>query len=552
MKKKLLFLQLPLLDNDATGPRENFPFAAYWLSHALAQHPEGAFWDVEAAPTEWDELDNRHLLANIQASGVSAVAFTLCLWNVERAVRLAAVLRRADPDLYLMAGGPEISEDHPFLLDSAFDALVIGEGEAVFPEILRGVRTGKMPAYDNLLLAGSRGWRKGSQPPLTIDLTAVQVPVEQLMTCIQERPAVYIETSRGCPIRCTYCRYHHLQKGLRSLPAEAVAERVRQLHAAGAREIRFVDPTFNARGDFVRLLKLLVEMNPFRRLDFFAELRADTLTPEQADLLARANFIDIEVGVQSTDPDVLHAVRRPATVAQVERGIRLLADAGVHVTLDLMYGLPEQTLDDVLRSIEWARGLGDNISIQCMQTLLLPGTDLRTQAEQYGMTAMALPPYGVVSTATLSEAQMRQIETLLHESSDLPADPVTARFIGYRLAGLFKEQAGRNRRAVMFRGGNLNAQCGEICCKMEAVMADEPDVLWQFVLCPETEEPLVLLEAMIETIQKRPPHLLDRYASAELFGQIASRRIFVRLSRGRRYDAVWVRSVKELLECNFC
>jgi radical SAM superfamily enzyme YgiQ (UPF0313 family) len=408
-----------------------------------------------------------------------------------------------------------------------------------------------MPAYDNVLISHSGGWKRGSKPPLPIDLASAQVPVKLLKPCIQTRPSVYIETSRGCPLTCTYCRYHHLQKGIRALPAEAAAQRIQQLRAAGAKEIRFVDPTFNARSDFTRLLELLAGINADRKLGFFAELRADTLTPEQATLMFRANFIDVEVGVQSTDPKVLRAIRRPANIAQVEHGIRLLTGAGVHVTLDLMYGLPKQTLDDVLNSIEWARGLGPNISIQCMQTLLLPGTDLREQAEQYGMTAMAMPPYGVISSSTLSEEEMRQIEILLHDSDDLPADPVTPRFTGYRLNGLFKERVGRNRRAVMFRGGDLNARRDEICKLIERAVVDEPDVLWQFVLCPEHEEPLELLEAMIDTLRKQPLHLLDRYASAELFGQIASRRILIRLQKGRTYDAVWRKQVEELLGRHF-
>ncbi|MCC7299505.1 MAG: radical SAM protein, partial [Verrucomicrobia bacterium] len=397
----------------------------------------------------------------------------------------------------------------------------------------------------------SEGWKRGSKPPPQINLASVQVPVEMLKPCIRTRPSVYIETSRGCPLTCTYCRYHHLQKGVRALPAEAAAQRVQQLRGFGAREIRFVDPTFNARADFVQLLERLAEINVDRKLGFFAELRADTLTPEQAALMAKVNFLDVEIGVQSTDPNVLRTIRRPANIAQVERGIRLLTGAGVKVTLDLMYGLPEQTIDDVRNSIEWARGLGPNITIQCMQTLLLPGTDLREQAEQYGMEAMPLPPYGVFSTSTMPEDDMRRIEVLLHDSDDMPADPVTARFTGYRLSGLFEERVGLNRRAVVFRGGDLNARRKEICRTIKQSVASEPDVLWQFVLCPECEEPVQLLEAMIETIKKQPPHLLDRFASAELFDQIASRRIFVRLKRGRNYDAAWCEQVEELLGRHF-
>ena len=556
MKKRILFLQLPLLDNDTSAQRENFPFAGLWLSHALSQHSESAFWDVFPAPPAWDELDNRHLLQKILESGAEVVAFTLCLWNVERSLRIARLLQSSRPEMYLMAGGPEVAEDHPFLLEEpVFRALVTGEGDAVFPEILKGIRTGKMPLFENVLLAEDGGWKRGRQSPPPVDPASVQVPVELLRECIKMRPAVYVETARGCPLTCTYCRYHHLQKGVRVLPAEAAAQQVRQLRAAGAHEIRFVDPTFNARADFDRLLELLAEMNADRALGFFAELRADTLTPDQAARMARANFIDVEVGVQSIDPKVLRGIRRPANIAQVERGIRLLTGAGVNVTLDLMYGLPEQTPEDVFRSIEWARGLGPGISIQCMQTLLLPGTDLRKQAEQYGIQAMPLPPYGVFSTPTLSEEDMASIEILLHDSPDLPADPVTSRFTGFRLTGLFKEQVekgGRtNRRAVILRGRDLNARRKEICRLIAQAIARDPDMLWQFVLYPEGEEPLELLEAMIGTLRQQPPHLLDRYASANLSGQLASRRIFVRLKKGCSYDAAWRRQVEELLGRHF-
>lgn len=569
MKTPILFLQLPLLDNDTSMGRENFPFAALWLSHALSQCPEGEFWEVIPSPVEWDDLDNLNLMDRILESGIETVAFTLCLWNVERSMLLASLLREANRNIYVMAGGPEVAVDHPFLLEEPFfDALVIGEGEAVFPEILKGIRTGDMPAYDNVLFAASDGWKQGRHSPPQADLSAVQVPVKMLEECIRSRPSVYMETVRGCPMTCTYCRYHHLQEGVRALPAAAVAWRVQQLRAAQAVEIRFVDPTFNARDDFVELLELLATMNADRKLMFFAELRADTLTPEQVALMAKANFIEVEVGVQSTDPKVLRAIRRPANGAQVEGGILLLSGAGIQVTLDLMYGLPNQTLDDVLGSIEWARSLGPNISIQCMQTLLLPGTDLREQAGQYGMQAVAMPPYGVCSTSTMSEEEMAQIELLLHESPDLPADPVTPRFAGYTLDGLFREQCKiqveelddpdfvlpgvQNRRALVIQGSHLNARRDPICRLLKSVTERMPDILWQFVLCPEAEEPPELIEAMIDTLCQQPQHQLDRYASADLFGLIASRRIFVRLKKGRTYDPGWREQIEELLGSNFC
>jgi hypothetical protein len=230
----------------------------------------------------------------------------------------------------------------------------------------------------------------------------------------------------------------------------------------------------------------------------------------------------------------------------------------VQVVLDIMYGLPGQTLAEVRRSLEWALGFGDAVQVQCMQTLVLPGTVLRAEASRWGFDHEENPPYGIRRTADLSPGDIVELERFLDEHPGLPADPVTPRFCGQRLTGLFREQCrmglhdlkgplpGRgNRRALLIQGVDLFLHQAALNELVRRAITTEPDGLWQFVLIPAEEEPLDLLEALAATICCQPPHLLDRFASASAFGVVVSRRLYVRSNK--KISQAWSEAAEALL-----
>ncbi len=560
MKKfKLLYLQLPLLDNDPSGERENFLFGATYLDYALESSDESDFFDRKFAPASWDDLDNSNLIEKILAEQIDVLSCTVYLWNIERTLRIAKILKKLKPNLYITVGGPEVAKEHPLLFaEPIFDSVTLGEGEGVFAKILKSWREEKFCDYENVaeLIDGKYRW--GEKPAPFVDLTAAQPPAELLMKCVENRPVVYVETVRGCPLSCAYCRYFQLHTKIRVLEINKVLERITQFQKLGANEIRFVDPTFNARKDFTELLKSLVELNADKKLAFFAELRADKITDEQAILMAKANFKDVEVGVQSIDPVVLKNVNRPNLVDKLSDGISRLIDAGVHVTLDVMYGLPEQTIDDVKNSLDWCLDFGEKVQVQCMQTLILPGTILRERTEMWGIKCGKLPPYGISETSSISPEDIQEIEILLDENPDLPSPPVTPRFCGERLSGMFKEQikvsvndaeigGKKNRRCVIISGKNLFDNCEKIESLIASAISKEPDCLWQFVLEPEAEEPLDLLINLAETICAQESHMIDRFASATAFNLLFSRRLFVRIKNPLNFSKEWRIEAENLL-----
>ncbi len=568
MSDILLFLQLPQLDNVVAGPHENLYLAAAYLDWAVQRSPLGRDIVTTRLPPELDMADDDTLLHAITSIRPRYLACTLYLWNIERSLHLMRRVKHALPDTLLLAGGPEVARPHPLLeKHPAVDVAVVGEGEWVLPAILAACQAGRRAAFSCAAWKTGARMAWGRAIPPEIALAHDLPPPDWPGLAPDEHGMAYVETSRGCPMRCTYCRYHHLRRRVSLLAPEAVADRVRLLRAKGAGEIRFVDPTFNAHPRFTETLRLLAKLNRDRKLAFFAELRADRLTPGQADLLAAARFTDIETGVQSLDPHVLRTIRRPSDPARIGAGVRLLTERGIKVTLDLMVGLPYQTRAMVEEAIEWAMEFPSKVHVQFMHLLMLPGTELRRQAGRFRMRYDPLPPYAVRETPWMSRADFLDIENRIATTPRLRADHPTARLIDRTLPDLFAKPAvitvpwptpealpagpRSARQAWIFRGDGLYAHRNALCAAIQGAIRTSPHTLWQFVLEPETEEPLDLLDALIAEIRSHPPMIVDRYPPVELRGLIASRRILIRLRNGRNYDPDWVEAARDCLEAAF-
>ncbi|MBM4142098.1 MAG: radical SAM protein [Lentisphaerae bacterium] len=561
-RRRILFLQLPLLDNDPAGAAENSRLAAAYLRHAMERGGEDRHYEAVIAGAETDRFDDRRLLAWIVARRPDVVAATLYVWNVERTVRVLRAARCRLPGLVVLAGGPEAARPHPFLFRARLaDAVVCGEGEPVFAAILRRLRGGRGAGYANVAWRAARGYRWGRRPPPRPALERMLPPADFALGRPDANGVACMETARGCTAHCAFCRYPGHRPGISALPVSDVVARVRALRRRGAREIRFIDPTFNARPAFHELLRALARLNADGRLSFCAELRADTVTAETAALLAAAGVRAIEIGVQSSDPAVLRAVRRPGRPDRVMPGIARLSRQRLELTLDVMCGLPGQTAADVRATVRrLARVRGG--SVQLLDTLLIPGCALRQRRARLGLRAQRRPPYRVVATPAMSAAEMLEAHASAAPFLGGRPDSPARRFVGRRLPDLFRERVivdldaparvpriggTENRRALLFRHDRLFAKRAAVCAAVRAAVRAEPDMLWQFVLRPAWEEPLDLLDAMIATIDGFPEHYADRLLVRPPGSRRVSRRVFVLLRRGRGYDPSWTAEAEALL-----
>lgn len=532
-----------------TSPGENNMLAAACLTAALERSETGKQWTVLPSLSEQETGSDQALITAILKAQPDVIAATCYLWNIERTLHLLACVRKMLPHVKIVLGGPEIADHHPLLKRSIADALCIGEGEPLFPEILNDFQKGP-PA--------TRIYRASEAKPIRL-VDALPAPDHPI-----NKPdafgMAYLETNRGCPMKCAFCCYNLRRSATTCLEPDDVAERIRILRKRGAKEIRLVDPTFNAHPRFDEMLAMLRRVNRDKKIAFFVEIRADTLTDEQAKLMAQAGITEAEVGVQSTDPKVLRIIHRPLNEQKVWRGIEALLRHGIKPTVDFMYALPAQDAQDMQRSIDWLARFGETIHPQFLPTLLLPGTELRDRAKELGLRAQPLPPYRVLATDTLSSAQLARVEQTASEMLG-GFDSPTPRFVGKRLAGLYnrptakfqvssfkfhtRESISSNRVTRYFDFSY--EEMPQIIETIKAAVNSEPHILWQFVLNVSEEFPLDIVDELVAMMRDLPGHWLDRLVSPLGQKKMVARRLLIKLAPQAMIDASWIDEAEYLL-----
>ena len=184
----------------------------------------------------------------------------------------------------------------------------------------------------------------------------------------------------------------------------------------GVKEIYLLDPTLNQRPDFAGFLRLLAQGNPDRQFTYSAELRAEGIRAETARLLREANFQEVEVGLQSVDAEAQKLMGRHVSLEAFERGARAMLDEGIRVRVDLILGLPGDTVDSVRRGLEYLDRVRPFSELQVFNLSILPGTAFRQTAGELGLEYQPRPPYYVLKTPTLD---LEDLYGLMEEAQDV-------------------------------------------------------------------------------------------------------------------------------------
>ncbi|MBI4845153.1 MAG: radical SAM protein [Candidatus Omnitrophica bacterium] len=561
-KRKILFLQLPRLDNDTQALPENIHLAAAYLKHALNASKESAWFKCLALIKNEDTLDDRHLLKKICLLKPSVICATLYLWNIQRTLGLQAAVKKYLPEVKIIVGGAEAADKHPFLFkNTSIDVIACQEGEIVFPLILNSLRRNKKTDISSVFWREGKKFVKGKKKINPYDINKAFSSLHTRYCLADKNGLACVETVRGCPLSCSYCAYGGKRKNVSYLNTEKTLKQINSLIEKDAKEIRFVDPAFNANPYFKDILLGLTKINKDKKVKFFAELWPKTITEETAKNLAKANFAEIEIGIQSKNKNTLKLINRPYGILSADKTIRHLIKAGIRPTVDLMYGLPGQKLSHIKSMLKWASAF-KKARIQCLQTLLLPGTKLRQQAKRYGIKTDNLPPYQVNSTPLLSAEDMQKAETLACRMLKIENDTPAKNFTGRKLADLFKEQLSydipitkklsikgkTNRRAVIFKGEDFFTHRSQLKAIINLCLKTEPYILWQFVLELGCKEPLDLIYIIAEEIKKFPFSFQDRFIQIHSPGKTCSRRVFILLKENRRFSQSWQNAAEKTLK----
>lgn len=391
-----------------------------------------------------------YLVDTILARDPDLVGISLYTWNSSRSLQLLKGLKERAPAVITLGGGPEINHDGAFVLGSPYlDYVVQGEGELAFLELLRlltaghrritaenfryAVHTHLPPAPQKALsFVGGKG-ESGAIGPTVLSGPALEdvnlAPSAYLSGALEGHLGKFmsVELSRWCPSKCTFCYYGRqdvLRGGKRYFDLARVRQELEYGMARGIEQIHFVEANFNTLPHLPRLYEMLKESGANRRMSFYAEMRGEAITTEQARLLAETNFNIVEVGLQSAVPEVLARVRRKNNLPRLAQGVHNLRAAGIEVFVDLILGLPGETRETFQRSVEWIEG-NDISPFDMFNLQILPGTQLKAEVEagQHGIKWQPAPPYFVLETADLAFEELSELRReVLAGRGDDPAE----------------------------------------------------------------------------------------------------------------------------------
>jgi hypothetical protein len=420
MSPRAAFLQLPVPDTDPRTARANVPLAAGCVAAAAVASGAVRREDVRIAPRRLVDRGGDAAVAEWIASGMfDVVGFTAYQWNLERSLAVARALKERSPGTLTVMGGPEIAPGMPVLHAPQVDVFAVGEGETMIPGILRGAarRSPRPPA------------RRVRIAPRLADLASTRNPYLEDILPAEPGEPMYLETMRGCPHRCSYCRYGKAFPVIRRFPAAVIPEAFRLAEKRGMAEIYLMDPTFNASPRWETVLEAVVAANT-ARLPLHTELRLEAVTAKRADLLRKAGFRSVEAGLQSVNLRALAAVGRRWDRRAFERGARLLLRRGIEVRTGVILGLPEDTAEGFRATVRYLSDLGLLRHAEIYPLSVLPGTRLREEAGRRGISFMSAPPYWVLATPTMGEQEV--VDAVRDAERDSGLDlfqPVLPRFV---------------------------------------------------------------------------------------------------------------------------
>lgn len=340
------------------------------------------------------------------------VGFSCYIWNISLIRSLIPDLVRILPGVPIWLGGPEVSFDCGEILRTMpqVKGIMRGEGEETFASLAQLYEETKMAPSDLQLSAINGISFRGEdgeiietpdREPLALDRIPFyykDIPPEQM-----EHRIVYYESSRGCPFSCAYC-LSSVEKGLRFRSLSKVLEELDYFLEQKVPQVKFIDRTFNCKKSHAMAIWNHILEKDRGITNFHFEIAADLLDEEELELLGqmRPGLVQLEIGVQSTNPETLKAIHRPTDLKKIGcTTARINEGKNIHQHLDLIAGLPFEDFASFQNSFNQVYAMRPE-QLQLGFLKVLNGSPMEAMANGYGIVSSPNPPYEVLFTPWLS------------------------------------------------------------------------------------------------------------------------------------------------------
>jgi magnesium-protoporphyrin IX monomethyl ester (oxidative) cyclase len=349
------------------------------------------------------ETEIRH---RIEAYRPDAIGIS-CLFSTleKRMLNIARIAKEVDPDIVVLCGGPHVSAFYQRLAqDPAVDYCVIGEGEEIALALLRALNTGQ-----SLEHVGGLCYRGNGQVVLQprgayienmddIPFPARHLVEQDVYFKIGKTQGLRLDgdshlrltqmtTSRGCPFQCTYCgKGVTWGKGYRTRSAKNVLDEMEFLiEKYDIERFAFQDDNFTADMDrAAEICNGIVERKFNITWEAHNGLGVNFLSPPLLEKMKASGCVSFTIAVESATDATLRRVRKPNYIKLAPPIVQKAKELGIEVRGFFMIGFPGETLEEVRRTVDYARRLHLAVSAFALVTPL-PGTTLYRQCVDAGM-----------------------------------------------------------------------------------------------------------------------------------------------------------------------
>lgn len=368
---------------------------AVYSLRAYAQAALGNQPEVGIEIAEYTINQNtENILADIYRHRPDIAAFSCYIWNWNTIQELLPELPKLLPDTRLWLGGPEVSFHAEKILAqyTQLTGIMVGEGEETFTQLVRFYHApkGQLQDIPGLVLPQGR-----TQPRELTDMSKLPFLYEDLGK-FQNR-IIYYESQRGCPFRCAYC-LSAIDKSVRLRDIETVKKELQYFLDHKVSQVKFIDRTFNCNAAHALAIWRYLLENDNGVTNFHFEIAADLMTEEELEVLKqmRPGLIQLEIGVQSTNEQTLHAINRYMSLEHLRQVVdKIHSFHNIHQHLDLIAGLPYEDYDSFVTSFNDVYAMRPQ-QLQLGFLKVLKGSPIEEKAEEYGIVYNSRPPYEVL------------------------------------------------------------------------------------------------------------------------------------------------------------
>lgn len=337
------------------------------------------------------------------------IGFSCYIWNMESTLKLCSIIKEVKPEIEIVLGGPEVSYDADIVMQNYeyIDYIITGEGELPFKALLDALDNNLNGLFEIDGLAYRKDGKVIGNGKCKVieDLNVIPFPYQYE---IPDR-IIYYEASRGCPFNCTYCLSSTL-KGIRYFSIDRIKKELKYFIDRDVKLVKFVDRTFNAnKRAAMEIWEFLI--NNSKNTLFHFEIAGDLLDEEEIRLLKSApkGLFQFEIGVQTTNPEILKNINRKMDFQRVKNNVvSLMESDNIHCHLDLIAGLPGENMESFRKSFDMCMEIDPHV-LQLGFLKVLKGSPIYSQREKYDIHHLNFTPYQVLYTRDMSISEISKL-----------------------------------------------------------------------------------------------------------------------------------------------